>query len=313
MLKSGTILKGEIKKVEEKGITVELESGGMLTISYNDLEPYTAYKLKLRIIKPEDPQEHIRLAEFALTNKLYSIARNEYRRALELDPTLKKQIQQRLAKVTQSEAEDLLQEGLKMVNQERFEEAVRRFGYLIEKYPQSPQAKLAQIELTKVEAIIKDRHLRRMKELEEIKKRLQEERIQQEKAQLKEAFELALTGIETGRKRFGEGLDHEGEINISKAITSYKLALEEFLKASDYLKFIQKKGKDPDILGQAKEKLKQVDHWLVIVYNNLANAYTLTRRFHDAIKWINKALKIDPDDKFATELKLKITACILMR
>src|SRR5689334_21497531 len=70
--KSGTFIEGKILEVTEKGIRIQLAEGGEATVAFEDLDPFTVYKIrdkKLRDTgKTEDPGARFALGRYAMEN-----------------------------------------------------------------------------------------------------------------------------------------------------------------------------------------------------------------------------------------------------
>ena len=65
-LKDGSLLVGKITKVDEKGLTIELKTGGRVERTFADLAPYSGYKIKATRIDANDGGAHLGLADFCL-------------------------------------------------------------------------------------------------------------------------------------------------------------------------------------------------------------------------------------------------------
>ena len=49
--KSGTFIEGKILEVTEKGIRIQLAEGGEATLSFEDLDPYTVWRVRDRRLR----------------------------------------------------------------------------------------------------------------------------------------------------------------------------------------------------------------------------------------------------------------------
>lgn len=312
-LKSGSIITGKITKVDDKSVTIELQKGGSTTIEFSLIHPITVYKIKKDRIDDKSAKAHLELAEFAITNQLFSVAEKEFKRALELDESIKDTIAQKLEELKSAEQKSLFEDGVALVKKEEYEEAEKKFRYLMDKYPGTDYAKKANDEIKNLASLIKEREEKKRKEYEERLKKLEEERLKKLTAEEKKTIENAGKLVEESKKLNVEGLDIETK-DYSKAIKVYKFAEEKLSTAKKDIEGILAKSKDVDVIDLAKDKIKEVNQWLVIICNNLANVYVINLgNLIEAQRWLNKTLQIDPSNKFALDLKLYIAQAYLQR
>jgi tetratricopeptide (TPR) repeat protein len=311
-LKGTTVLVGKITSIDEKSVTLALKEGGSVIIQFDDIDPFCAYKIKASRAKTVD--DHIRLAEWALKNGLYSAALEEYNTALDIDPGLSKTLLEKIKKVEKAEASSLLKEGELLFKQGDLEGAVRRFSRLVEKYPASEEALHAEKELKKLEGLIRDRTQRRLEELRKTREKLLEERLKKRKEEAVRYLQKALKSIQEARKLNTEGLLWDARENFIKARDAFLQAKERLFSAKYDFEKIQVLIKDielPELAEKLKKGSKEAEKWLVITYLNLANLYASAMKLKKAKSCVNKALAINPTNEAALQLRTHITAAIL--
>lgn len=314
ILKSGLQLVGKITSITENDVTIELEKGGSTTIQLTDVDPTSAYKIKQSRIDQNNANEHLWLGDFAFKSGLYTITEQEYNKALELDETLKETVTKKLDDVGQTYAKALFDEGSSLMKGEKIEDAVKKFAFVLDKYPQSPYAGQAKEELARATDLIKERAEKRLQELEEAKRKLAEQKDKEEAEKLRKVFEQGIKLIDDAKAANADGLGWESKGNITAALRAYQKAEASLSEAKNNIDAVIASAKDEDVIKVAQEKLKEIDKFLVVVYGNVGNMYAMLDNFTEALVWLNKALAIDPFDKFAKDLKTAISeARIRMR
>lgn len=302
-LKTGTVLQGEITEVTAAGVTLVLD-GAQMKIKMDDIAPYQAYRLRGRLLKETDGAGHFALAEWCKGNQLHPQAKAEYDKALAADPALEDKVKPALEALAVAESDAWLARGRQAIADGKLDDALRQFQLLLSRYPDLPQAKEAKAMMAETTAALKARNEEKERQLRAIAE--QKAGKGKDEEALAARFQDALKLIEEGKKSNAEGLDCEGATKTSKAQRAYEKAVGQFREAREIVAEILRSSKDVDLLAAAKEKAPELDRWLVIGYDNLGHLWAIEFNFREALKWLNKALAIDPNDKFALELKLKM-------
>ncbi len=303
-LKTGTVLQGELAEVTEAGVTLLID-GAQMTIKMADIAPYQVHRLRTRMVKEKDAAGRFALAEYCKSNQLFSQARSEYEKALAVDPALAEKVTPALEALSTAEADAYLARGREAISAEKLEDALRQFQLLLSRFPDLPQAREAKAMMTETTAALKAKNEEKERQLRAIAEQKAGRGGKDEEA-LAARFQEALKQIEEGKKANADGLDHEGATKTSKAQRAYEKAVTHFRDARETVAEILKGSKDVDLLAAAKEKAPELDRWLVICYDNLGHLWAIEFNFRESLKWLNKALAIDANDKFALELKLKM-------
>lgn len=302
-LKTGTTMQGEIVETTADAIVLEVD-GARLTIKMSDIAPYQQYRLRVKQLADGDAPGHFALGEFCRASGLYSQARTEYDKALAIDAALGDKIRPALEALATAEADAWLGRGKAAIQEGRLEDALKHLQVLTSRFPDTAQAADAKTLMAEATQSLRQRNEEKERQL----KALADQRAGKGRGEeeLTARFQTALRLVEEGKLANAEGLDHEGATKTSRAQKAFEKAVAAFREAREIVAEILKTSKDVDLLAAAKEKAPELDRWLVIGYENLGHLWAVEFNFREALKWLNKALAIDPNDKFALELKLKM-------
>lgn len=303
-LKTGAMLSGEIVEYDDVKLTLDIE-GARMVIKLAEIAPYQVYRLRMKHVKDGDAKAHFELGEYCRANNLFIQGKSEYDKSLALDATLDAKVKPALAALAVAEADSILAKGKAAIADGHLDEALKQLQVLLSRYPDLPQAHDAKTLLAETTASLKQRNEEKERQL----KALAEQKAGKGgkgEDELTARFQEALKQIEEGKTQNAEGLDAEGATKTSRAQKAYEKGVASFREAREAVADILKNSKDVDLLAAAKEKAPELDRWLVIGYDNLGHLWAIEFNFRESLKWLNKALAIDPNDKFALELKLKM-------
>lgn len=304
-LKDGRILEGDILEVTEEKVSLRIQ-GADMAIPLSSVSPEHVYRLRSKRLDPKDARGHFALGEFCLANSLVTQGIRLLEKAVELEPARKEAADRAIAAAVAKDATELLEAGRALLQDSKYDEALRRLQVLLEKYPQSAQAGEAKKVMTDATEGIKKRNEEREKQLAALEKKKADDKAAKGEDAIKARFDLAGRLVEEAKKLHVEGLDHEGNTRVTRAHQTWERGVARLLEARAALVDVQAQTKVDELKSAGKDKVSEVDRWLVIIYSSLGHLWAMELNFRDSIKWLNKALAIDPQDKIASELKLKV-------
>jgi tetratricopeptide (TPR) repeat protein len=304
-LRSGSRMDGEVVEVTADTVTIKVDNATM-KIPMTSIDPYCAYNLRLSRIDPKDAQAHMALGDFCLANGLYSEARHEYRRAVEQDLAQTDAANAKLAELGEKESAWMFEQAGKLTKETKFSDAAKRLEMLLSRYPECKQADDAKKALAALTETIRKQNEERERLLKMLDKKAADDKAAKGEGLLKSKFDEGSAALDAAKTANADGLDNEGATKVSRADKAWKESVDRLVEARDIIAAVLKETKDVDLMTAGKAKLVEIDRWLVIVYCNLGHLWAVEGNFKDAVKWLNKALAIDPTDKVATELKLRV-------
>jgi len=304
-LKNGRFIEGTVKGIKDGTVTVQQEESE-IGIPLDQLSPRSMYQLKSRFMEQDNAQSHWELGEYCAKNKMYESARKEYSRAAELDESLKDKADEKTIELVDEECRDEIEKAFALMRQSKYEESLQVLRTLIDKYPESNYVEEASRAATFAAEALRNKieDEKKKKELEVKQKEL--ERLSKEEIALRNKFNEAAKLVGEARNHNIEGLTSESDLKVVQADKSYKKAEEKLFAAHNILKEVMNQTKDVDLISEIKEKVNEVAGWLATTYNNLGQLWALELNIRESIKWLNKALAIDPYHKAASDLKVKL-------
>jgi len=302
--KNGVRINGEILGITREKVTIQMEEA-TAAFDTKDLDPFCFYRLYAAFV-PQDGQAHLELAVYLAGEKAYEPARKEFLKAVIFDEQLAAEIDAKLKEINDAEAKGLFEEGAAAALAERFEEALARFQQVLQRFPESPFAEESKKAMSAAADAIQKKNAEKQALLAQLAAKKVEDKNQQGEALLKAKADAAAKGLEDGKKLNADALEQEGKGKLTRADRAYQAAATRLVEAKTLFLEVQSGSKDDALLAQAKEKLPEVDKWLIGVYDNLGHMWATQQNFREAQVWLNRALAIDPTDKVATELKLRI-------
>lgn len=302
--KNGVRLTGDILSVTREKVTIRMEEA-TAAFDTKELDPYCFYRLYAPFV-PQDAQAHLELAMYLAAERAYEPARKEFLKAVVFDEELAEEVDARLREVNDAEAKGLFEDGAAAAQAERYEEALARFQQVLQRFPDSTYAEESRKAMAAAAEAVQKKNAEKQALLAQIAAQKKDDKEKQGEALLRAKADAATRLIEDGKKLNADGLENEGLGKLTRADRAYQSAASKLLEAKNLLHEVQSGTKDEALLALAKEKLPEVDKWLVAVYDNLGQMWATQQNFREAQLWLNRALAIDPADKVATELKLKI-------
>ncbi len=306
-LKDNSILVGKITKVDDAGIKIELKGGGgTVERAWADLTPYCVYRIKSARIEAKDAKAHWDLAEYCAANGLYSNANTEYDKAAELDKSMADKVTKRKAEIRNEEARTRFEESKKLIADKKYEEAAKALHTVIEKFADTVYAAEAKKEVAKVVEEIKKENDAKLKELEAKVKAKDDAKTKKVEEGEKGVLSMTLEGLDDAKKQWAEALDWEAKGNITKADRAYKAADARLVAGKRNTEALLKSN-DIDVLKQAKDLDKELDAWTLRNCYRLGRMWAEQLNYTESLLWLNKGIKLAPDDHLLNEVLLTLT------
>ena len=266
----------------------------------------TIYVPKLLYAYAKDAKAHWDLAEYCAANGLYSNAATEYDKAGELDKSMADKIAKRKTEVHNEEARTRFEEAKKLIADKKYEEAAKALHGVIEKFADTNYATEAKKEVAKVAEEIRKDNDAKAAELEKERKKREEAKTKKVEEGEKGVLSVTLDDLGDAKKQYGDGLDWEAKANQTKADRAFKAADARLTACKKNTEALLKSN-DVDILKQAKDLDKEVDAWTLRVCYRLGRMWAAELAYTEALLWLNKGLKLAPDDHLLNEVLLTLT------
>ncbi|NUN48251.1 MAG: hypothetical protein HUU15_05410 [Candidatus Brocadiae bacterium] len=309
--KSGSFIEGEVLEVTERGVRIRLMEGGEATLPFEDLDPYTVYRVRDRQAAKSGKETAVLrfdLGRYAMQNGLYDIGRADMERACKDDPSLKTEMDKVVLEVEERDGARMYEEGLAAMKASDFSTAMIRFQALVETFPASKYVEESRKSLAAAAAEIEKENARKKELLEALTKKKADGKAAKVEEGVKGKLDAAIKAYDDSRRLNAEGLEFEGNTSVSKADKSFRAAEGALIASKDLIMAVAAGSKDVEVLAAAKKLEADTDAMLVVVYGNLGHLWAVERYYKESTKWLNRALAIDPANHFATELKLQVAA-----
>ncbi|MBI2931236.1 MAG: hypothetical protein HYY16_06265 [Planctomycetes bacterium] len=304
--KDGTLIVGKILTVTATGIEMQLRAGGRITLDFKNLAPYSAYRVKEDRIDPNSAQAHFELGEWCLANGLYSPAAEEFEKAAFLDKELAAKAKEKKEEAFNEDARTKFEEAKRLIAAKDYDAAEKLLSLLLSNYKDTPWAKEAQGEITKVTEEIKKENETRKKQLEDKLKAKAEAQAKKGEEAGRASLQQATDAMEDAKKLWEEGLEWDGKANLTKADRAFKTAEARLLSAKHILEPLSKSG-DANVAKSAAGLDKEIDAWLLRTYYRLGRMWAVELNYPEANAWLNRGLKLAPDDHLLNEVLLTLT------
>jgi tetratricopeptide (TPR) repeat protein len=294
--RDGGLVVGRVLKMDADAIDFQVTGEKEpRRIALRDLMPYSVYRLRLDRIDKKSGQARMDLAEFCMSNGLYSTAVREFEEAAAIDASLADKAKKRRDEAHNEDGRSKFEDVKKLHLRKEYEEAKNIVRLLIDKYGDTPYAEEAKKEDVKMaEEIAKENADKKAQLLAQQQaaadagaKKVDD----QNKATVARTVEL----LEEAQKAWAEGLDHDGK-NLTKADKAWKAAEVALLGARRNLESLLKSN-DVAVLQKAKDLEKQTDLWQAKVYYRLGRMWAVELAYPTALEWLNKAMKVPHDEQ----------------
>jgi len=301
-LKNGRIVVGQIKSLDEKGVTVAARDGEA-KYDWDSLLPRCQYEIRSDHLGEKDADGHASLADFCLDHRLFAEARAEANIAKALGYENKKALAAFIATVNQTEAEFTFAKIEQLIAEESFDEAREEIRRFLRQAPPSShtdraRALVADLIRRRDSQILREEEEKKVAEQLE-KKKMLTERIEKLTADVKKYRDAATAA-------YAEGVRYHTLGNVTRARKGYEASEQLLFRAHHILSRIQRLVRRGTTYDKASEEKTAIRGKLVEVYLGLARLLVGQRNFKRGMPYILKVLFLDPVNEEALNLRAEV-------
>jgi tetratricopeptide (TPR) repeat protein len=300
------LIVGKVTNITDTSIEVTTKDGKAMTLDIGQVHPASIYRLKAARTDPKNAEARWALGDFCKTNQLYAYAADEYDKAAGLDPSLKDKAKKAKDEMRGEDARSKFERAKRLGAEKKFNEALDILKQLVERYPDTPYAEEARKELEKLAAEVAKENEAKRAELEDKRKRKDEEAAKAAENAEKTDLKRAQDFIAEAKAAWNEGLDWEAKANITKSDKAWKLSDARLIAARSLCERLEKSN-DVAMIKSAKDLEKEIDGWIVRTCYRLGRLWATELNYTEAIGWINKGIKLEPDHHLLNEVLLTLT------
>ncbi len=294
-LKTGDWLVGQPRSYdpETKVLVFQDEGGSERTVHLDELDPRSAYRTANSVSKRATPSQLVGVGNFARDLGFFAHAARHYDDALKQDPGLRDRVEAERVVLRRVAAEACMDHAREAMEEGDEKEAEKWLTTLVQKLPDEPLAAEA--------SALLDAHYAKVHQA-------------QDDAYEARFEELLTTELATAKKHYDAMLER-----IQKGLTSssssrargdFERAYKEGEKTLRELDRVQKRLEKADSAAEVQEAFDgyrglTVEH-MVEAQLHLASQYTTSTSYNRALKEVNKALALDPDNRRALQARARI-------
>jgi len=302
----GKLLVGRVTAISDTTLDITLKDGSKITVELKDIHPASVYKVREARIDPKSAEARWELADFCKANSLYGFAAAEYDKAAVLDKSRAGAAKRAKDELRTEEARSKFEQAKRLGAEKKYSEALDLLKQLTDRFTDTPYFEEAKKEAMKLAEEVRKENDAKRAELEEKKRKKEEEAAKvaenAEKADFKKAGDL----LAEARTSWEEGLDWEAKGNITKADKAWK-ASDAKIAAGRALTERLEKSNDVNTIKSAKDLQKEIDGWAVRVCYRLGRIWATELTYGEALVWLNKGIKLDPDNHLLNDILLTLT------
>lgn len=292
-LKNGSIVAGRATAYDAKNevLSFRTEDGQDKKYTMAELDGRSVYLVYSSVIPKENAKGQLQLANFARDAGLYRHAIRRYGYA-EQDPSLKSQVESERVILRRRASAYCMEQAKAAQAKGDSKEAQKWLSLILEKLPNETEA-------TEAAAMVQANYMRDANARDDA---LEKEHVELLQTDLKKGKQAYDTMIERTR----DGLTARNE---SQSQNLWKNALSEgqtVLKEIDRL--TKKYPEDPKVQDGAKKYRKLTIDQMVEVHMHLASLYTTRSSFNEALREVNQALALSPQDPEVLSQRARIEA-----
>jgi hypothetical protein len=302
----GPLLVGKVTNVTETTIEFTTRDGKAMTLDIGQIHPVSVYKLRAARIDSKSAKDHWGLGDYCKTNRLFSFAAEEYDKAAAIDGSLKDKAVRAKEELRAEDGRSKFEQAKRLAAEKKYGDAGDLLRQLVERYADTPYAEEARKELDKLAAEVAKDNEARKAELEEKKRRKDEEAAKAVENAEKADFKRSQDLIVEARTAWNEGLDWEAKAALSKADKAWKSSDARLAAARTLCERLEKSN-DVNMIKAAKDLEKEIDAWIVRTCYRLGRLWATELNYTESIGWLNKGLKIEPDNHLINEVLLTLT------
>lgn len=311
-LKTGEKLVGELVEYSEEKI--KFKQGEVTrVIAFKDMAPATVYQLKSQRITATDPAQHIALAGYCIDNSLFDQARAELRKVLELDTKMEPQVKVKQQELAAKNAEFIFNKAVRLLDDKKYENALDEFQRLLENYPDSPFSAQAKTKMRDAAVAVQKENQEKAKQLRDLEEKKQQDQIAKLEDNIRQKFGQANGLVDEAVDLNIDALQFETDTQTSKADKAWQDAIAKLAEAKKIYQELIFTTDNPEYVNIFSGKIEKTDTLLARAYSSIANLWLADGNFTESLRWVNKALAIEPGDDFSLKLKFKITELKLQK
>jgi tetratricopeptide (TPR) repeat protein len=301
----GKLLVGKVTNITDTTIEITTKDG-KVTLDIGQIHPVSVYKVRSSRIDPKSATAHWELGEYCKSNGLYAFATEEFDKAAGLDAGLKDKAKKAKDQMRSEDSRAKFEQAKRLGAEKKYADALELLKQILEKYADTPYFEEAKKELDKLGADLAKENEAKRAEIEEKKKKKDEEAAKAIENAEKAEFKRAQDFIVDSRASWNEGLDWEAKANLTKADKAWKAADARLTAARGLCEKLEKSN-DVAMIKSAKDLEKEIDGWIVRTCYRLGRLWATELNYGDAITWLNKGLKLEPDHHLINEVLLTLT------
>ena len=331
---TGEEIKGDIIKLENGVVRIRTNNGEIL-VQLSELDDNSKYAVQKQFIGLNQPDTHLKLAEFCIEKQLYKEAIDEIKLAGETSDKLLKKAYEMLINARLLHADKLRVNAKKKYENKQFLDALNNYKTLYREYPDAKDKEETEKEIKRLQAIIgrPDDVLPKQEPLPSLLLRNfkvenpnnganddEEELPSKDKNKL----EKETKKFDYANKLIDEAWDLKSQAALKNATnefvqkkTLYKNAekklneaiiyLDELIQVPEKYKFMQKL-----VYDARKAKSGAIDRMIEIAKDMMYLHSNLSKPdLQMSLLWLNKVLAYSPFDEDARQLRKTITESIL--
>ena len=310
ILNDGGLVKGDIEKVDQTGITLKTDDKSLL-IKAGSLDAHYYYEQWAKRIK-KDAEQHLRLGVYAFENGMFNQARSQYRKAQALDKELVKKFEDEIVpRIKEGVAAQLLGLVRAAMARKDWHQAERIAAKILTQLEDTQAAAEAREALASV-------HLWQLNsDQERLLKRLKrylpkdEAKALVEQARIVKKLEPVQRKIDKARGLVTKGLRTKSPNRQKGIFEKAAKDLENVVKTLD--KLLAEAADDEALKAHIEETRTIAVREAIEAYVHAGNVYLIRRSYDKGLEVANKALLLDPDSAHAKRFQKQVLAGSQMR
>jgi len=289
----GQTLTGMLISDDGSKIVFQTGDGNLRTLPYSELDAQTVFRLMDARTADTDAAGQLRCGDQAAKADLFDDARQAYALAVKADPSLRGQVEVKLASLRRAASESLLVEAQHAGEHGRPDVALHDLTTLMHEFGDEPAAQQGR-------ALLDSLHASQSQARSAAKAQSQSAEVQQALAPTESSYQAI------GRK-IKEGMQNAS--SQSSSIDDFKSAIEMGKDARDSLHELQGSAATTPGLAPASQELdgELVDQ-MVNAYTQLANAYNQRSSYNDANTAVEQALALQPNNQQLLQLQSQVAS-----
>lgn len=291
LLKDGSTVNGKVMKDTGEAILVEGNWGEKTTLTYDQIDPRTLFRLKLGATKKTDGPGQLKLARFACDIGLWAQSRRHYSRALAVDKTLANDVDTGLEHLRKTAGASVLAEAKRLEASGNLPKARELLTTIIREIPHDASAEEAAKMLIKLHPRTKknDTQDYEVKVSPRLKAMLAPARIH---------YDRMLASMAKGEQSM---------LFPGKATPQLNSAVQSGMQARRiWIQLKNKNSSDPEMSEIVDYVDTRLDGHLVELHVHLAGLKMRSQEFPAALTELDKATRIAPTDGRVSAMKMKI-------